>query len=105
WWRTKAYDMGNPSTRKEVTKIIAYAQDAQDLQLGFRAMDRNRQALMPFKPIGALKDTITMFDKKIDGYYIQFEGREYSTRPPFRFYGLTALWDTDATATANRKSK
>lgn len=90
-WRTKAYDFGDPSIQKEVSKIISYSEYSQNLHLAFRLFDKNQEALQEFKPLGDLKKTVTEFNQKLSGYFIQFEGREFSRNQAWRFYGLTAL--------------
>ncbi len=90
-FRTKAYDMGDPSIMKEVAKVIAYAEYGQNLRLSYRLFDKNQEALNEFKPIGTLSKVITEFNQSISGYFIQFEGREFSGLQSWRFHGLTAV--------------
>lgn len=98
WFRTKAYDFGDPAVWKKVSSVYAYCEDAAGLELRFRVMDKNQESLMPFKPIGVLKQIVNRFDVSLSGYFIQFEGKEYSTRQYFKFHGLTALQERDTTA-------
>jgi len=94
-WRTKAYDMGDPSIRKEVSKLIAYAEQGQNLRLAYRLFDKNQEAINEFKPIGTLSKVINEFNEGISGYFIQFEGREFSSLQAWRFYGFTAIITPD----------
>lgn len=88
-FRTKAYDFGDPSIDKTIKKIVAYAEYAQGLTLRFRIFNKNQEAVMPFVDIGKLEQVINEFDRKITGNFIQFEGKEYSGRQAFKFYGLS----------------
>jgi hypothetical protein len=88
-FRTKAFSFSDPSIRKRITKLIAYAEYAQGLNLSYRLFDKNQEAIQEFKPIGALSQVINEFNKEIKGYFIQIEGKEMSTRQAFRFYGLS----------------
>lgn len=90
-WRTRAYDFGDPSIKKEITKLIAYSEYAQNLHLCFRLFDKNQEAIQEFKPLGDLKKSIQEFNNDLSGYFIQFEGREMSKNQAWRFYGFTAL--------------
>jgi hypothetical protein len=94
-FRTKAYDFGDPSIRKKIVQLVAYAENAQGLALSYRLFDKNQEAIQTFKPIGALTQVVNIFEKSMEGYFIQFEGREYSENKPFSFYGLTALLGAD----------
>lgn len=88
-FRTKAYDFDDPSIQKAVTKVVAYSEIANGLQLQYRLFDKNQEALDEFRPIGQLKNVVNIFDSMISGYFIQFEGREMSTSVPWKFYGLS----------------
>lgn len=91
WWRTKAYDFGDPSIQKEVSKVVAYCENGANMDLRFRIINKQNEVLMPFKSIGTLKKVIESFDKKIEGNLIQFEGKEYSSDQSFSFYGISIL--------------
>jgi len=90
-WRTRAYDFGDPSIKKEVSKLVAYSEYAQGLHLAFRLFDKNQEAIQEFKPLGDLKKAIQEINGSLSGYFIQFEGRELSKNQAWRFYGFTAL--------------
>lgn len=91
-FRTKAYDFGDPSIKKEIMRTVAYAERGQMLQIGYRLSDRNSQVLGKFENLGTLKNVVSVFDKKpLDGYFIEFEGKERSTLPPWKFLGFSAL--------------
>ena len=90
-FRTKAYDFGDPSIQKEVTKLIAYSEYGQNLHLAFRLFDKNSEAINKFEPLGDLKKCVQEFNKDLSGYFIQFEGREFSSNQSWRFYGFTAI--------------
>lgn len=96
-FRMKAFDFGDPSVDKTIAKIIAYAEDAQQLTLRFRVWNRNNEVVMPFDDIGKLGAVITEFkDTGITGRFIEIEGKEYSSNAPFEFYGLTLLLGGDS---------
>ena len=88
-WRTKAFDLGDPSLQKTINKIVAYAQYGQSMTLRFRIIDSNMEVVMPFTDIGRMEKVINIFDKRIAGNFIQFEGKEYSKNQPYEFYGLS----------------
>lgn len=88
-WRTKAYDMGDPSVQKSINKVIAYSEQANGLQLQYRLFDKYQETLQKFSPIGQLEQTIQEFDQQMTGYFIQFEGREYSKNAWWKFYGFS----------------
>lgn len=96
-FRTKAFDFGDPGVDKTIAKIVAYCKDAQQLTLRFRIWNRNNEVVMPFTDIGKLGEVITIFDKRITGYFIEIEGKEYSQNQPFEFYGLTLSLGLDST--------
>ena len=90
-FRTKAFDFGDPSVLKTISKIVSYCKDAQQLSLRFRIVDANNEIVMPFTDIGKLTKTINYYDKSLTGNFIQLEGKEFSGNPPFEFYGLSLL--------------
>lgn len=94
-FRTKAYDLGDPSVVKDITKLFAYSEYAQGLSLHYRIFDKNQEAIMPFKPIGNCTKVINQLNVGAKGHFIQFEGKEYSTKQAWRFYGFTALATAD----------
>lgn len=91
WWRTKYYDFGDPSIQKEITKIVAYCDSGAFMDLRFRMYDQQKRKLTPWKTIGTLDTVVKSFDRSIEGYLIQFEGKEFSTHQYFRFYGFSIL--------------
>lgn len=95
-FRTKAFDFGDPSVLKTITKIVAYCKDAQQLSLRFRIYNRNNEIVMPFTDIGRLGNVINVFDKQLSGNFIELEGKEYSTNQPFEFWGLSLLLGLDS---------
>lgn len=97
-FRTKAYDLGDPSILKEITKLFVYAEYAQGLTMAYRIFDKNQEQIQEFQNIGTLSKVINQFNKDMKGYFIQFEGREISTRQSFRFYGFTMLATSGTTA-------
>lgn len=88
-WRTRAFDFGNPAIEKYVDKEIVYAEVANDLQLQFRVFDKNQETLQEFSPMGNCNKTVNIFNNRASGFFVQFEGREFSTHAPFKFYGLS----------------
>jgi hypothetical protein len=96
-FRTKAYDFGDPTVLKKIVRLMAYAEYGQCLVLGYRIFDKNQEAIQKFKSIGALNHVITTFNKGISGYFIQFEGREFSTNQAWRFHGFSAILGPDNT--------
>jgi len=97
WFRTKAFDFGDPSVEKRITKILAYAIDGSNIELRFRVLDKNQEALMPFKPIGTVKEMVNIFDRQINGNFIQIEGKEYSKNKYFKFLGLSLILAQETT--------
>ena len=95
-FRTKAFDFGDPSVDKTISKIVAYCKDAQQLTLRFRLWNSNNEVVMPFTDIGKLKEVVTVFDKRLTGHFIEIEGKEYSSNQPFEFYGLSLLLGQDS---------
>lgn len=91
WFRTKAYDFGDPSIQKSIKKIIAYTEYGSGLELRFRIFNKNQESIMNFEHIGNLNKIVNSFDKTISGHFIQFECKEYSTSQTFRFHGLSIL--------------
>jgi hypothetical protein len=51
---------------------------------------------MPWTEIGQLSSVINSYDKAITGNFIQFEGKEYSSKQPFEFYGLSCQLGQDS---------
>ena len=90
-FRTKAYDFGDPTIRKELIKLIAYCENGSGLNLRYRIFDKNHESLMNFAPIGSVTNVIQEFDVNGKGHFIQFEGREYSTKQAFNFHGFSVL--------------
>lgn len=91
-FRTKAYDMSDPTVKKTITSIIAYCERGSGLKLFFRTMDTNQKELTDWTEIGYLDRVVKKFDnQQITGYFIEFKGEEYSTSPYFQFLGFSAL--------------
>lgn len=98
-FQTKAYSFGDPASEKEIAKIFTYSQYAQGLQLKARVVDRNSQALTPFKPLGQLSKYINEFQvNPSKGNFIQFEGTENSSNSYFSFYGFSCDVKADVLA-------
>jgi len=95
-FRTKAYDFGDPSIIKRIAKTVAYAENGLGLTLYYRLFDKKQEGLQEFKKIGSLTKVINEFNAGIDGYFIQFEGREMSGNAPWKFHGFTALFGPDS---------
>ena len=95
-FRTRAFDFGDPSVQKTVSKVIAYCKNAQQLMLRFRIYNKNNEVVMPFTDIGRLSEVINVFPKQITGNFIEFEGKEYSGNAPFEFWGLSVLLGIDS---------
>lgn len=95
-FRTKAFDFGDPSVLKTITRIVAYSEYGQQLMLRFRIYNKNNEVIMPFTDIGNLSSIITMFDKKLTGHFIEIEGKEYSVNQPFYILGLSLLLGIDS---------
>lgn len=94
-WRTRAFDLGNPSVIKAVTKIVTYSEVANGLHLSYRIFDKNRETLTEFAPIGQLENTIQEFNLNADGFFIQFEGREFGGNAPWKFNGLSIQFNEE----------
>lgn len=94
-FRTKAYDLGDPSIMKKLQKIVAYAERGNGLQLSYRLFNDKQEALQKFKPIGTLDRVVNVFSEGMEGYFIQFEGRELSGNAPWIFNGLSVLITPD----------
>lgn len=95
-FRTKAYDFGDPSILKHITKTVAYAESGLGLVLYYRLFNKKQEGLQEFQKIGVLDKIVNEFPFGIDGYFIQFEGREMSGRAPWRFHGFTALFGPES---------
>lgn len=91
WFRTKAFDLSDPTVQKNIVSTIFYSERAGGLKAYFRTLDTNQKELTPWKEIGCLDQVINRFEKNITGYFLQFEFKDYTQNPYFRFYGLTAL--------------
>ncbi len=88
-FRTPIYDFDDPSTTVKINRLVAYMHDAQGVSLRYRLVDKNQEQLMPFQEIGELRQVVNDFqDLSLEGYFIQFEIKEYSDNYPFSFYGL-----------------
>lgn len=98
-FRTKAYDMGDPSVKKTIKKIVSYSEYGQGLMLRYRIFDKNREVLMPFESIGSLNKVVNNFEdfKNLEGNFIQFEGKERSSLQAFRFYGFSFEYELTTT--------
>ena len=94
-WRTKPYDLTDPSVEKKINEIIAYTEYGNNMTIRYRIFDKNREVLMPFKSIGTLNKVVSKFDnlKKLEGNFIQFEGKELSDQKAFSFFGFTIDYD------------
>jgi hypothetical protein len=51
---------------------------------------------MPWTEIGQLGSIVNQFDKLLTGHFIQFEGKEFSSRQAFEFYGLSLQLGQDS---------
>jgi len=94
-WRTKAYDMGDPSIQKQVVGIMAYAETGQNMKLRYRVYDSNQEVVMPFTDAGAMQNIVQFFPANVKGHFIQFEGREFSKLKGFSFDGFTIQVEKD----------
>ena len=94
-WRTKPYDLGDPSVIKKIKKITTYTEFGNNMMIRFRVFNKNREILMPFNDIGVLNKVVNTFEdlKKLEGYFIQIEGRERSDQKAFRFFGFSLEFD------------
>jgi len=94
-FRTKAYDMNDPSVEKEIKKLVAYCEYGQGLTLRYRIMDKNREVLMPFTSIGTLNKVVNIFDnfKTLKGNFIEIEGKERSSKKAWQFYGFSLEYE------------
>ena len=91
WFRTRMFDLGDPTVKKLISSLIFYSERAGGLKMYFRTMDSNQKELTPWKEIGCLDQVVKRFEKSIEGFFIQFEGKEYSKNPYFKFNGLSIL--------------
>jgi len=94
-WRTKAYDLTDPSVIKTIKKVVAYTEFGNNMTLRYRIYDKNREILMPFANIGTLNKVVNTFKKLKykEGNFIQFEGKERSDQKAFRFFGFSIEYD------------
>lgn len=91
-FRTKAYDFGDPSIRKFVSSLVAYAAYGGNLRLFYRVFDKSQESVQAFKELKNLNEVVTVLtDKGMKGHFIQFEGKEYSGNQSWEFYGFTAI--------------
>lgn len=90
-FRTKAYDMGDPSVIKKITELVAYCEFGNNLAIRYRIYDKNREVLASFQHIGNLTKVVNYFQNinKLEGNLIQFEFRERSDQKAFRFFGFS----------------
>jgi hypothetical protein len=95
-FRTKAYHFGDPSTQKTITKLLTYTERGNGLMFRFRVFNERQEVMMPFTDIGQLDRFMNVFDKKLTGHFIQFEGRELGSKQSFKFYGFTAILGVDS---------
>jgi len=95
-FRTKAYDLGDPSVMKTINRIVTYCNRGQGLTFRYRVWDKNQEVVMPWTDIGQLSSVVKYFDGKITGNFIQFEGKEMGKNQSFEFYGFTAQLGVDS---------
>lgn len=95
-WQTRAFDFGDPAVKKTVNKIVTYCKSGQQLTLRFRVYSQNNEIVMPWTEIGQLGSIVNQFDKLLTGHFIQFEGKEFSSRQAFEFYGLSLQLGQDS---------
>jgi hypothetical protein len=91
WFRTKAYDFGDPSIQKNIQKMVTYSELGNGLDVRYRIWDKQHESLMNFKNIGSLKTVVQEMDINATGNFIQFECKEISTNQAFKFYGFSVL--------------
>uniref|UniRef100_A0A6M3IK69 Uncharacterized protein n=2 Tax=viral metagenome TaxID=1070528 RepID=A0A6M3IK69_9ZZZZ len=94
-FRTKAYDMGDPTVQKKIIEINAYSEYGQGMTIRYRIFNKNREVLMPFTNIGTLSKVVNQFKdlKKLEGNFIQFECKERSSLKAFSFYGFSMEYE------------
>jgi len=95
-FRTKAFDFGDPSVMKTINKIVSYCNSGQGVMIRFRVWNKNNEVASKWQDIGQLVSVINTYDKSITGNMIQLEGKEFSTRQAFEFYGLTLQLGQDS---------
>jgi hypothetical protein len=89
-FRTAALSLDDPSVEKKIKEITAYSEFGIGLELRYRIFNKNQEIKMPFTYIGNLNKIINTFKvNKLSGNFIQFEGKEYSTKQAFEFFGIT----------------
>jgi hypothetical protein len=81
--------LGDITNFKAIKKIVAYANKAQGLNLKFRVLDKNTQALTPYRKLGELTRYLNTFEisSSNDGVLLQISGTEYGSKEYFEFYG------------------
>jgi hypothetical protein len=90
-FRTKAFDMGDPTVKKAIASLTFYSETGSGLKMYFRTMDDNQKELTDWAELGSLDRIIKRFEKSLTGYFIEFKGESYDTSPYFRFQGLSVL--------------
>lgn len=96
WFQTGFFSFGDPSSSKGISKIFAYADRAQGLELKARVGDKNTLSLSEFKPLGQLTKYINEFQCNPNkGNFIQFEGIENGSNQYWSLMGLSVLVDID----------
>jgi len=91
---TKATDFGVPDIQKTIRQLTAYSSVPNGLILRVRIINKNQEILMPFTKIGELKNVIEDFDGlNLNGNFIQFEGKEFSSNQSFQFDGMSIIVD------------
>jgi len=80
---------GSMNSVNEVDNFVAYADRALGLKLKIRVLDRNARIIMPYTPIGELKQFVNTFNIEIEkGAIIQIQGSETGTNPHWSFHGF-----------------
>jgi hypothetical protein len=93
-FRTKALDMGRRDVLKAITKATVYSNYAQNVMMRYRIINTNQELLMPFTDMKNLKKVINkVLDAKIEGNFIQFEGKEASINQTWEFNGIDLLYE------------
>lgn len=91
---TKATDFGVPNIQKGIRSLTAYSSVPNGLKLRVRVINQNNEIIMPFQELGELKKVVQDFPGlSLNGNFIQFEGKEFSTNQPFQFDGMSMIVD------------
>jgi len=93
YFKTKQYDLEDPTISKTIQKVIAYADRAQGLNLKAEIIDTNTSATNKVVPLGQLKKYINKFTPNVKGNFLQIIGTESGQLPYFSLFGFSIKFE------------